>query len=418
MRIFKSRISEVCDIFLKLSGLNSLTATNLRKKTDNGLISLKEIGLIGESIKAKDIIYFDLSFYETWLDIEMTLECGNRSYKMKFELKVIRNCIKSDFENILINLGIKSWANFVANNYYAVTELIVDYPDISSGFNNSILIPPRKQSDDISFMNNFTSSDSVVSFDYDSKLTCKLIFTDMFQVVYDMLAKSNIITTQNCTVLPFDFETQRIKQLKAYFNDIFLGWILSKCDYIAIYNNIVWRFQPQTDQLPFDADETSIDSSSLNISFNSNKDIRKKSTNLYQFDKRINYGNTTSKEADGFRIKSFQKKRSSSTINQLYKKDIHFLKNTIDYFAIINKCVLLYIPIKEFENKSPDTKNLVELSNGIVESFEIELKDNLTVSYKDDVWLVQKQKWFKSWIAIICLIAVIIILGYAILRHV
>lgn len=412
MKIFASQISEVCDSFPKLSGLNSLTATNLLKKTDNGLVQLKESGLIGESIKGKDVIYFDLSFYETWLDIEMTLECGNRSYKIKFDLKVIRNTNKSDFENILINLGIKSWANIVANNYYALTQLIVNYPNKTSS-ENSKINSQKKQLDDIAF-NNY-NLDGFVSFDFDSKLTCKLIFTDIFEVVLDMLPNNKLQSQyKSISSLSIDLNRERKNLLKSYFNDIFSTWLLCKCDYVAMFNNIIWRYQPQTNHFMFDAEETSIDSSSLNISFNSNKETWKKS-NIYHFDKRDSQKMSILKESNEFRMKSFQKQSSSTQINQSYKKEYHCMKYSIDYCSIINKYVLLYIPLKEFENKSPYTKNLVELSNGIIESFDIESKDSQTVYYKDDICLNSKRKWINRWVGIIGLIVIIILLIYVIL---
>ena len=71
MSLLNSRIREVCEIYSKLSGLNGLSAYHFQKKTENGLVDLKETGLIGDSIKSKDVIYFELSFHEIWLDIEM-----------------------------------------------------------------------------------------------------------------------------------------------------------------------------------------------------------------------------------------------------------------------------------------------------------------------------------------------------------
>ena len=89
MSLLNSRIREVCEIYSKLSGLNGLSAYHFQKKTENGLVDLKETGLIGDSIKSKDVIYFELSFHEIWLDIEMTLESGGLSTQISFELKVV-----------------------------------------------------------------------------------------------------------------------------------------------------------------------------------------------------------------------------------------------------------------------------------------------------------------------------------------
>ena len=48
------------------------------------------------------------------------------------------------------------------------------------------------------------------------------------------------------------------------------------------------------------------------------------------------------------------------------------MRNGIDYQMIINQYTETYIMLREFQKKFPDTKNLVELTNGVVENFEIE----------------------------------------------
>ena len=78
MNILNRKILEVCEIFPKLSGLNRLYPINLMKKTENGEIYIKE-GV--NNLKSKDIIIFDLIFYEIWLEIQMTLKCGNTILK-------------------------------------------------------------------------------------------------------------------------------------------------------------------------------------------------------------------------------------------------------------------------------------------------------------------------------------------------
>ena len=74
-----NRILEVCEIFPKLSGLNKLKVKNLKKKKEKN----EEIDLIEgvNFLKPKDVILFDLSFQEVWLDIQMTLICGDLKKK-------------------------------------------------------------------------------------------------------------------------------------------------------------------------------------------------------------------------------------------------------------------------------------------------------------------------------------------------
>ena len=83
-----NRILEVCEIFPKLSGLNRLSPKNLMKKTENCEVSIKEEV---NYLKSKDVILFDLSFYEIWLDIQITLKYDDIIVKkIKFELKLFR----------------------------------------------------------------------------------------------------------------------------------------------------------------------------------------------------------------------------------------------------------------------------------------------------------------------------------------
>ena len=166
MSVLKSKILEVCEIFPKLSGLYHLLPINLKKKTENG-----EIDLIEEAnfLKSKDIILFDLSFHEVWLDIQMTLICDELIKKIQFELRVILGKKESDFEDILINLGIKSFATISINNdYYVFNKLNVDYPNKKSDNNN------------------------VVNFNFDEELKCTLSFVNLSEIVYKLIKNNNI----------------------------------------------------------------------------------------------------------------------------------------------------------------------------------------------------------------------------------
>ena len=100
INILNRKILEVCEIFPKLSGLNRFSPKNLMKKTENGEVSIKEEV---NFLKSKDVILFDLSFYEIWLDIQMTLKCDDIIVKkIKFELKVTLDKEKNYLDNILI----------------------------------------------------------------------------------------------------------------------------------------------------------------------------------------------------------------------------------------------------------------------------------------------------------------------------
>lgn len=88
--------------------------------------------------------------------------------------------------------------------------------------------------------NNNTNNDNSISFDFDSKLTCKLIFTDITELVYDYLSTSD--RSKSRSIGSF-FNIERRKAIKTYFNDFFPKWLLNKADFIAAYDRIIWRYQ-------------------------------------------------------------------------------------------------------------------------------------------------------------------------------
>lgn len=137
------------------------------------MIDLKETGLIGDSIKSKGVIYFELSFLEIWLDIDMTVESGTLSKQLSFELKVVLNSDKKDFENTLIFLGIKAMAKIRQNDGddYAFSKIIENYP-----------LSPIKN-----------VNEETVSFDYNSKLSCILKFTNITNLISERVLTTEIV---------------------------------------------------------------------------------------------------------------------------------------------------------------------------------------------------------------------------------
>jgi hypothetical protein len=116
----------------------------LTKKTEKGLIPLKSEGLIGDDIKAKDIIIFDLDFSEIWLEIEMTLESEDKTLKILFDLKVKVETYVTELKNNLIKMGIESWAKYMQSlspnnfDYYLFSNFSFNFNtnNISAGSNN------------------------------------------------------------------------------------------------------------------------------------------------------------------------------------------------------------------------------------------------------------------------------------------
>jgi hypothetical protein len=203
MSVLKSKILEVCEIFPKLSGLYHLLPINLKKKTENS-----EIDLIEEAnfLKSKDIILFDLSFHEVWLDIQMTLECDELIKTIQFELRVILGKNESDFEDILINLGIKSFATIsIKNDYYVFNQLDIDYSN-KKGDNNN-----------------------VVNFNFDEELKCTLRFVNLSEMIYNKIKQNNNFFSHSFNYkIAQKNENEIKKELKQYFNKYFEDYLEKK----------------------------------------------------------------------------------------------------------------------------------------------------------------------------------------------
>lgn len=107
-----------------------MKAINLQKKTDKCLIQIKEEFKIGDYLNSKDIILFDISYSEFWLEVEMCLTSQDkRPMKISFDLKIRNNDLISSLKKILIKMGIRSWKKYIRGSeedpdYYLLTDFM------------------------------------------------------------------------------------------------------------------------------------------------------------------------------------------------------------------------------------------------------------------------------------------------------
>ena len=402
MTLLITRIRNVCECYKKLSGLNGLCVKNLKKKTENGYLDLEEDWLIGNYIQSKDIICFELSFSEIWLDIKMNLE-KNNSFTTQFslELKVALNSDKKEFENTLIHLGITCMAKLVENDgdYYSFTQLIVDYPSVCSK----------------------CASENKVYFEHDSKLTCILKFTNISEIVAKRILNENNNNKGN----NINAIITKVNEVKKYFNLFFKDYI-TKLDNITEYNHIIWKninedyvYEDNNSSFFCNESRTSRLSNPMNMfhknvttcnnktevelysEHNYNCDVcnrsasiemsliidnshsERSSTNSYQHGKQhndnnseyfpykhlnINFDNVNyTKHEQGYH---YSHKNSNKTINQdikklnqKYQSDYNITQFDIDYAELLNKHCESYILLADFENRSPYTRNLTEVNS-------------------------------------------------------
>ena len=356
--LLNRKILEVCEIFPKLSGLNKLSPENLMKKTENGEIKLKEEA---NFLKSKDIILFDLLFYEVWLDIQMTLKCDDIIVKkIKFELKLTLGKEKKYLDNILIKLGLKYFNSINGNeDYYIFTELLIE------NFNPK-LIEANK-----------------INFNFDNELKCTLIFSNFSNYIY------NLIVNQNLKVHSFKvdskYENERKKAIKDFFNDYFpLFFDKEKTEDIAKFSKIIFKynqkdffFDDMNSSMIIDRNsffgilstdtKNPLYSPNLNGSFTSNLPIQNRNSFKYSF----------ADDNDFFTGKKKESKTISKDDNDLYikyKKDIEFIKEMdYEFFSLIRKLSKYFVSYANIDFfKLPDTKNLVEISDIKEEAFEID----------------------------------------------
>ena len=360
INILNRKILEVCEIFPKLSGLNRLSPKNLMKKTENGEVSIKEEV---NFLKSKDVILFDLSFYEIWLDIQMTLKCDDIIVKkIKFELKVTLDKEKNYLDNILIKLGFKYFDIINDNDdFYIFNDLMIE------NFNSGLI-----EGNKLNF--NFENDE----------LKCTLIFVNFTDYIYKLLIKENFkIHSSNMKDSIQSEKINRKETMKKYFNDYFNSYFLKeKTDDIAKFNRIIFTYNTKDSIIFLDDLNSSmiIDRNSFFIlnSDNKNNNLFSNGSFVSNFQQNRTSFKYPLSEYNDFCLnekkESFTNKKNNNEKYNKYKKDIEFLKEIEnDYFIMIRKLSKYSLSNGNIDFfKLPDTKNLVEINNNQEETFEIQ----------------------------------------------
>ena len=391
MNILNRKILEVCEIFPKLSGLNRLYPINLMKKTENGEIYIKE-GV--NNLKSKDIIIFDLIFYEIWLDIQMTLKCGNTIVKkIKFELKVSLDKGKQYLDNILIKLGIKYFHTINENgDFYIFNELLIE------NF-NSCLIEGNK-----------------LNFNFENdELKCTLIFINFTDYIYDLLIKQNFKVRSFKMKDTYEAEKNRKKIIKNYFNDYFNSYLSKeKTEDIGKFNKIIFKYNLK-DTITFLDDLNSSMLIDRNLNFeNKNNNLVSNGSFISNFvQNKTTYRYCFSEDNDFFfsdeKKENIKISKDDNDIYIKYKYDIEFLKNMEkDYFRLIRNLSKYYLSYENIDFfKLPDTKNLVEINNNKEETFETydNYINHISIfDFNERLFLLKKLKRFGIFLFVLLII--------------
>ena len=249
MMMLKIRIKEVCEIFPKISGLNSIKIINIKKKVAENKyedLNISE-GKIGDNLESKDIVLFDIFFVEIWLECEMKLynfftENHSKNILKKsskilskiytFNLKVNKEISENELIKILIFIGIEYWNknnNNNEKNYYY-------------------------------YLKNFKFIKKDEKFTYDSKIKFDIIFFDLTKFIFN---EKNFIESHSITN-----EKRKIEKFLLNYIEKNNNNNNKKFNLINYNNNIIWKVKPNNNN-----SETNINTN-LNINnINNNNNI-------------------------------------------------------------------------------------------------------------------------------------------------
>ena len=118
MELLSKRIGETMERFAIFSGLPGLAAKNLYIKNDKGVNPAPLDGIVSDYIKSGDVIIFDLEYNEIWVEVDMTLFCLGKEYKIIFSLRVNLNEKITTFKQNIISISVELWNYLIKEDLY------------------------------------------------------------------------------------------------------------------------------------------------------------------------------------------------------------------------------------------------------------------------------------------------------------
>ena len=247
-------IKDMLEIFPKLSGLDGLEVTNLRKKDGNGWTELIPDNKIKNHIKQKDVIYFDLKFTDVWIDVIMTVKDRDdetKTNKISFELKKELKGNDSELELTLINLGIRSWKQFKEEeDFYLVSkfEIISETKQIEKKNPENLEQDKNSQKNLTECPKNTTNimigNEEEQKFSFDDKIECSLIFINFSNYIYKYSV--NEVEKKKNNIKENDEEKDskieyKMHDIKNYFNQNFKELYLDNSQKIVEEDRILCK---------------------------------------------------------------------------------------------------------------------------------------------------------------------------------
>ena len=406
MMMLKIRIKEVCEIFPKISGLNSIKIINIKKKVAENKyedLNISE-GKIGDNLESKDIVLFDIFFVEIWLECEMKLynfftENHSKNILKKsskilskiytFNLKVNKEISENELIKILIFIGIEYWNknnNNNEKNYYY-------------------------------YLKNFKFIKKDEKFNYDSKINFDIIFFDLTKFIF---YNENFIEFHSITNEKLKIEKFLLNYIEKNNNNI-----NKKFNLINYNNNIIWKDKN------ININETNINTNlninNINNNNNNEEEISEinSRTSIYSslnieknyssFYHNISYFSPNKKIKKNDNEFIFELKPMNSIEKKSFDEDLNYNNINLDV-VFDNDDDVFFVGVKEFKKLNPEIINTIEKKPEI-EFFEEKKKSgnvfndadgnsNVVVEIKND----NNVMWKKIQKIVIVFIVVFIII--------
>ena len=444
-------IKDILEIFPKLSDLNNLSVSNLRKRYNKDWIELNMNTPIESQIKQKDTIYFDLNFEDVWVDVIMTLKDENdekKTNKFSFELKTNVKKNTKELENNLIYSGLGIWEPLKErDDFYLFTGIEINLEEdsikdesikIEQKLDNS-KINSSRQASSIDFINNQSSD----NFSFNDKISCALKFINFTNYICNYVIKeiphihkNNFFNDEESN----NSQEERVEFIKYFFNNNFRNIYLNKTKNIIEYVNergrkneillkVSSEYVKEKEEVKYIEASNLINNSPLTSSIrNTGPNISTKSLGKRDIEMQtiIQEGGKYSFQDRNYR-NSFNSFNSSNSykiseneqidFQEEYINEINYIKNEIDFDNIFDR-INSYILDSNFKVYNDEIKRNLKilegeiLKNAKLSSKEEEIKytnKNKSNMFKDEEEIYYENQLLKKYIIIFIIIVLVVV---------
>ena len=422
-------IKDILEIFPKLSDLNNLSVSNLKKKFIKDWIELNMNTPIENQIKQNDTIYFDLKFEDVWVDVIMVLkdeEDEKKAYKFSFELKTSVKKNTKELKKNLIYSGLDIWELLKeSDDYYLFKgiEINLEEDPIKNGEIKMVQQLENSKNYNSRQASNYDlyNNESNDNFSFNDKISCTLKFINFTNFICNYVTKeikhSNDDDEKSNTI-----KEEKMVFIKNFFNNNFRNLYLNKSQNIIEYinergrkNKILLKVSPEyfeeKEEIKY-IESSNLISNSPVISFIRNfgpnistKSLGKRDIEMqtiiqeggkYSFQDRI-YRNSF----NSFNSSYYEKISENEQIdfNEEYTDEINYIRNEIDFDCIFDK-INSYILNSNFKVYNDERKrNLKILEGEILKNSKIDSKEE-AIKYsntiKIDVFKDEEENYYEN----------------------